>query len=169
VGKWISSAEAARLAAELERQADADGVTKHIGGAVAIVEGGILVIRRLDTEPLLPSYWELPSGGREPGDTSIIEVLQRELAEETGRPLAGIRKYLGFFDYQTSKHRKVRQWNFLVEVEPGEVKLSPGEHDAYQIFRHGHEVPADLLISAESRKVLMAALEELAQACLPLA
>lgn len=165
----ISPEHALKLASKLERQADLDGVTKHIAGAVAIVDGGALVIRRLDSEPLLPGYWELPSGGREPGDASILDVLQRELVEETGRPLAAIRKYLGFFDYQTSKHPKVRQWNFLVEVEPGEVKLSPDEHDAYLVFQRVEDVPADLLISAESRKVLIGALEEIAQPSLTLA
>lgn len=168
MSNYLSLSQALDVAAELEQQAERDGVTKHIGGAVAIVEGGVLLLRRLDTEHLLPGYWELPSGGREPGDASIIDVLARELVEETGRPLAGIQKYLGFFDYQTPKHPKVRQWNFLVEVEPGEVALSPSEHDAYQIFHRAEDVPHDLLISPESRKVLLDALCELAQASLAL-
>jgi len=163
VSNQVSPEDALQLASKLEQQADLDGVTKHIAAAVAIVDGGVLAIRRLESEPLLPGYWELPSGGREPGDASIIDVLRRELAEETGRPLAAIRKYLGFFDYQTRKHPKVRQWNFLVEVEPGEVRLSPDEHDAYQVFQRVEDVPADLLISVESRAVLIGALEELAR------
>lgn len=164
----LSQADALSFAAELERQATRDGVTKHVGAAVAVVNDGILLIRRLDSEPLLPSYWELPGGGREPTDDTLLDVLARELFEETGRPLVGIRKYLGYFDYSTSKHLKVRQWNFLVEVSPGPIMLSPSEHDRFQIVCGVDEITADLLISDESRKVLMEALRELSQPSLAL-
>ncbi|MEU7146170.1 NUDIX hydrolase [Nocardia sp. NPDC046473] len=59
--------------------------------------------------------WEPPSGKVDPGE-ALDETLIREVKEETGLDVAGIRKYLGEFDYRSGSDKKCRQFNFTVDV-----------------------------------------------------
>lgn len=147
-----------QLASDLEEQAGVDGVTKHIAGAAVIISGGILIIKRISSELLLPEYWELPSGGREPHDLCIIDTLHRELKEETGLLIKDVIYYIGFFDYKTTTHKKVRQWNFLVTPENNKIVLSPTEHDSYKIINNFSKITDNILMSIESKTVLFNAL-----------
>lgn len=142
----------------LENEATRDGVTKHVGGAVPVIDGGILIIKRASHETFLPDYWEIPSGGREKSDDTIFSTVERELREETGLEITSIVSYLGFFDYSTKTNHKVRQWNFLVSVFDNQVKLCPTEHDAYRIIKGIAEIDSGLLISVESKNVIMQSL-----------
>ncbi|MEE9986105.1 NUDIX hydrolase [Agrobacterium pusense] len=155
----LSDNELLVLAEMLESEARKEGVTKFIAGAAIIRDGGVLIIRRLSTESLLPNYWELPSGGAEYNDSTIIDTLKREVLEETGLTIDSIKTYLGYFDYKTIKHAKVRQWNFLVEVKNSEITLSENEHDAYRTVININDIP--IKISNESKKTVETAIEEI--------
>jgi 8-oxo-dGTP diphosphatase len=78
----------------------------------------------------LGGVYELPGGGVDPGET-IADGATRELEEETGLNVAIILDVIEGFDYSTDKKPHVRQINFIVEAEPGEIALDPDEHDAY--------------------------------------
>lgn len=144
-----------KLLSSLEASAKQDGVTKHVGGVVPVIDGGILIIKRAESEDFLADYWELPSGGREISDTTIFDIAERELLEETGLKINNLIHYLGFFDYETKTNKKVRQWNFLVQVTNDVIILCPNEHDEYRIVKNEQDLPAEMLISAETRNVII--------------
>jgi len=120
----------AALLRDLLHAAGADGVTKHVVGAViSNAEGKVLLLHRA-ADDYLGGLWELPSGGVDAGET-LAEALHREVAEETGLTVATIENYLGHFDYLSKSGKKTRQFNFTAQVthECGTVKLT--EHDAH--------------------------------------
>jgi 8-oxo-dGTP diphosphatase len=115
---------------EFRRQAHADGVTHFATGLAVVRDEKILVARRV-AHDYLGGVYELPGGGVDEGET-LIEGATREAKEETGLTVSSIVCTFPGFDYGTGSKQKVRQINFLVEVEPGEVVLEPNEHDEYQ-------------------------------------
>ncbi|WP_445395110.1 NUDIX domain-containing protein [Streptomyces sp. LE64] len=120
----------AALLGDLIRAADADGVTKHVVGAViSNTEGEVLLLHRA-ADDYLGGLWELPSGGVDAGET-LTEALHREVAEETGLTVTTVGAYIGHFDYLSKSGKKTRQFNFTVRVthESDTVKLT--EHDAH--------------------------------------
>ena len=60
-------------------------VVHHQGGVgiVAVTEDGEVLLVRQYRHPAGELLWEIPAGGREPGE-SVLETARRELAEETG-------------------------------------------------------------------------------------
>ncbi|WP_406486525.1 NUDIX hydrolase [Streptomyces sp. NBC_01563] len=120
----------AALLGELIHAADADGITKHVVGAViSNAEGKVLLLHRT-ADDYLGGLWELPSGGVDAGEI-LTEALHREITEETGLTVTTIGAYLGHFDYLSKSGKKTRQFNFTADVthESDTVKLS--EHDAH--------------------------------------
>lgn len=114
----------------IRARAAKDGVT-HFSTGVVIVRGGkILVVRRV-ADDHLGGWYELPGGGVNDGETFAAAAV-REALEETGLKVADVIGMVDGFDYQTPRKPKVRQINFVVSVEPGEVVLDPGEHGAYR-------------------------------------
>lgn len=111
------------------KQAKKDGVT-HVSTGIAIVRSDkILMARRADGDFLGGNY-ELPGGGVDKGET-IVEGAIREVKEETGLVVSKILDVFEGFDYTTDRKPHVRQVNFIVAVEPGNVVLDSNEHDAY--------------------------------------
>ncbi|WP_040793095.1 NUDIX hydrolase [Nocardia paucivorans] len=113
----------------LRFEAHRDGITHFVIGVAVIRAGKLLVIRRVPDD-YHGGMYELPGGGVESGE-SFAECVARELFEETGLQLRGITDFLGGFDYATRTKAKVRKFSFLVDTEPGEIALSPGEHDDF--------------------------------------
>ncbi|MEZ5102321.1 MAG: NUDIX domain-containing protein [Thermoleophilia bacterium] len=99
--------------------------------AVVVRDGHVLLVQRSADEDLFPNVWQCPAGGQEAGE-SVEETLARELLEETGLALASARRIgsdLTFLD----RNGGIEWWephNFLVEVGPGDVRLSH-EHQAF--------------------------------------
>ena len=111
-------------------QATKDGIT-HISTGVAVWRNGkILIVRRAAADFLGGSY-ELPGGGVDDGET-ISEAAIREVKEETGLSVSKILAVFAGFDYTTDRKPRVRQVNFLVEVEAGKVVLNHAEHDEFR-------------------------------------
>lgn len=120
----------AALLQALTAAADADGITKHVVGAVITDDAGQVLLLHRPTDDFLGDLWELPSGGVERGET-LTAALEREVAEETVQTVTSIRSYLGHFDYVSGSGRRTRQFNFAVAVAAGtEVRLT--EHDDFR-------------------------------------
>ncbi|MFJ6010811.1 NUDIX hydrolase [Streptomyces sp. NPDC092952] len=120
----------AALLGELLHAADADGITKHVVGAVVPDgEGRVLLLHRA-ADDYLGGLWELPSGGVD-ADETLTEALRREVAEETGLAVTEVETYLGHFDYLSRSGKKTRQFNFITATthESDTVRLT--EHDAH--------------------------------------
>lgn len=114
---------------KLRNKAAADGIT-HLSTGVAVCRDiKVLMVRRAESDSL-PGNYEMPGGGVDEGET-ILEGALREVMEETGLIVSKVISTFEGFDYSTSKKPKVRQTNYLVEVQPGEVKLNPAEHDQF--------------------------------------
>ncbi|MET9779330.1 NUDIX domain-containing protein [Streptomyces sp. NPDC006367] len=120
----------AALMGDLLHAADADGITKHVVGAVIPnAEGKVLLLHRA-ADDYLGGLWELPSGGVDAGET-LTEALFREVAEETGLTVTVIGPYLGHFDYLSKSGKKTRQFNFTARVTHKSDTVKLTEHDAH--------------------------------------
>lgn len=118
----------ASLFQEIIAQAESDEVQQLVVGAVVQYDGRVLLLKRPDDD-FMGGIWELPSGKVDPGEI-LDEALIREVKEETGLDVLGIREYLGCFDYTSGSGKKSRQFNFAVDVAASEpVELT--EHDVY--------------------------------------
>ncbi|WP_194817953.1 NUDIX hydrolase [Nocardia sp. XZ_19_385] len=126
------------LLEKLTDEAQRDEVQQLVVGAVVAHEGKVLLLQR-PADDFMGGIWELPSGKVDPGE-ALDQALIREVKEETGLKIAGIRKYLGEFDYQSGSGKKSRQFNFTVDVvDPEPVELT--EHDAYTWTSLAEEPP----------------------------
>ncbi|WP_067695453.1 NUDIX hydrolase [Nocardia jejuensis] len=115
---------------ELRQQADSEGIAHFVVGVAVFRNGKLLLVRRV-ADDYHGGMYELPGGGVESGE-SFAECVERELFEETGLRVQRITDVLGGFDYATRTKSRVRKYSFVVDTEPGEVLLAPGEHDQFQ-------------------------------------
>ncbi|NKY28078.1 NUDIX domain-containing protein [Nocardia gamkensis] len=125
----MESDDLTRIEQQLRSEARRDGIAHFVVGVAVFREGRLLVVRRV-ADDYHGGMYELPGGGVESGET-FAECVERELLEETGLRLRAVLDFLGGFDYATRTKSKVRKYSFLVEAEPGDVVLAPGEHDAF--------------------------------------
>jgi 8-oxo-dGTP pyrophosphatase MutT (NUDIX family) len=106
----------------------------------------ILLIQRSKSDSM-PSRWEIPGGGCDDDDKSILHAVARELWEEAGLNAASIGPLVGKPHFFVSRSGKqVCKFNFLVEVEQItkgrlEVKLNPVEHQSF-VWANEEEVKA---------------------------
>lgn len=112
----------------LKRRAAADGITKHVVGAVITDTAHRVLLLHRTADDYLGGLWELPSGGVDDGET-LTEALHREVEEETGLTVSAIGSYLGHFDYLSKSGKKTRQFNFSATATGETIKLT--EHDAH--------------------------------------
>lgn len=120
----------AALLGDLIQAADADGITKHVVGAVIPnAEGKVLLLHRT-ADDYLGGLWELPSGGVDAGET-LTEALHREVTEETGLTVTATGVYLGHFDYLSKSGKKTRQFNFTATTTHKSDTVKLTEHDAH--------------------------------------
>ena len=101
-------------------------IQKIILAGLVVSDGKILILQRNSNEDVYPNMWELPSGKREPLESSN-DSLTREIKEETGIDVEVIMP-VSTFDYQVDKPEEIRdstQINFIVTPKSGsEIKLS---------------------------------------------
>lgn len=95
----------------------------------------ILLIQR-SAKDSMPHLWEIPGGGCDEGDESILHSVTRELKEEAGLVPRMIRSAVGQgYVFSLAPGRFTRKINFIVELDGGEdvldVKLDPDEHEAF--------------------------------------
>lgn len=109
-------------------------IQKIVVGGVLILNNKVLILQRSHDEEVYPSIWELPSGKREPLE-STEGALIREFKEETDIDVK-ILYPISVFDYQTEKGGEIKdstQINFLVTTldDSSRVKIS-NEHIGYK-------------------------------------
>ena len=143
------------LLEQLIFESKAQEIQKLIVGAVIKLEGKFLLLERQSSD-FMGGLVELPSGAVDSGE-DLLTALAREIQEETGLFVKSVNVYLGSFDYLSGSGKKSRQFNFLVETEPGEISLSPNEHCAYHLISLTDKNFIKLNISEATKTVLLAA------------
>lgn len=129
-----------------------DGVQKLVVGAVISKNNKFLLVERVLSD-FMGGFVEIPSGTVEAGE-GLLTALAREVQEETGLIVTSVLEYLGSFDYKSSSGKKTRHFNFLVEVEDGEIKLNPTEHQAYYLVALSDAAFTTLNISDATKGIL---------------
>jgi 8-oxo-dGTP pyrophosphatase MutT (NUDIX family) len=80
----------------------------------------------------MPNRWEVPGGGCDEEDESILHGVARELREEAGLKAAHIGPRIGVPHLFLSRSgKKICRFNFFVEAEGTNVKLDQNEHQAF--------------------------------------
>jgi 8-oxo-dGTP pyrophosphatase MutT (NUDIX family) len=141
---------------------------KRIVAGVAIIASSfinpslkkLLLLQRSAGENIYPLMYDIPGGGAEPVDQTIIDTVVREAAEETGLVVTKVLRTFDGFEYTTRTGPAV-QFNFVVEVEDGmdaTVTLNPCEHQAFAWVGHGDDL-SQYLITESMGKVVDDALE----------
>jgi 8-oxo-dGTP diphosphatase len=117
---------------QLHADADRDGITKLVVGAIVHADGRVLILRRSAEDAFMAAIEELPSGGVEPGE-NLLTALERELAEEIGwtGPLTLDPGFVTHFDYISGSGRKARQYTFGLAYHGRPIVLS-AEHTAHR-------------------------------------
>ena len=138
--------------------AEKDGVQKLVVGAVICKNDRFLLLERVPSDSM-GGFVGIPSGTVEAGE-DLLTALAREVQEETGLLVRSVLEYLGSFDWTSSSGKKTRHFNFSVEVEDGEIKLSSTEHQAYYFVELSGENFTTLNISDETKEVLRIAAQQ---------
>ena len=142
----------ATIIQQLLTEAQKDGVQKLVVGAAIYKNNKFLFIERVPAD-FMGGFVEIPSGTVEAGE-GLLTALAREVQEETGLIVTSVLEYLGSFDYRSSSGKKTRHFNFLVEVEDGEIKLNPTEHQAYYLVALSDAAFTTLNISDVTKGIL---------------
>ena len=137
---------------QLIAESQADNIQKLVVGAVISKGDKFLFLERIPSD-FMGGLVELPSGTVEPGE-DLLAALSREVQEETGLGITSVLQYLNHFDYVSGSGKKTRQFNFLVEVEDGEIKIDPNEHKTHYFVSPSDESFATLNISDAVKAVL---------------
>lgn len=112
----------------IERGKD-DGIEKNVVGAIIVNEKNQILVMSRKVDDFMGGIDELPSGNMEKGE-SIFDALIREVKEETNLDLKEVLCFINSFDYISGSGKKARQYNFLIDVNDNEIKLT--EHDEYK-------------------------------------
>ena len=143
---------------QLLSDSEKDGVQKLVVGAVICLNNKFLLIERVLSD-FMGGFVEIPSGTVETGE-DLLTALAREVQEETGLVVVSVLEYLGSFDYRSSSGKKTRHFNFIVEVEGGEVQLNPTEHQAYYLVALSDAAFTTLNISDATKQILKTAAQQ---------
>ena len=140
------------LIQKLLTDAQRDGVQKLVVGAVIYKNNKFLLVERVPSDSM-GGFVGIPSGTVEAGE-DLLTALAREVQEETGLIVTSVLKYLGSFDWTSSSGKKTGHFNFFVEVEDGEIKLNPTEHQAYFLVALSDAAFTTLNISDATKGIL---------------
>ncbi|MEV3927465.1 NUDIX domain-containing protein [Actinomadura coerulea] len=137
---------------QLCANADRDGITKLVVGAIVHSDGQVLILRRSAEDAFMAGIEELPSGGVEPGE-NLLTALERELAEEIGwaGALTLDPGFVTHFDYISGSGRRARQYTFGVPHQ-GQLIVLSTEHTAYRWLNPAELAGSD--ITAETARTI---------------
>ncbi len=117
-----------------------------VGAMVYNPAGKLLLIQRASHD-YMGSLWEVPGGAVDAADATVLDGLARELREETGlvlrrviRPVRCGREAEGAV-FSTRRGTSLCKFTFEVEVDEGDVRLDPNEHEAF-LWASGDEFKA---------------------------
>jgi 8-oxo-dGTP diphosphatase len=128
--------------------------------AVIIKEKKVLLLKRREDEDVYPGMWELSSGKREFGETSI-EALLREVKEETGLSVV-VDRPISVFEYIVELPTEIRdttQINFLAHLLDPEEKVILKGHETARWFDKEELYSLDN-ITEEVKKCVIKSLED---------
>jgi len=107
-------------------------------------DGTFLILRRSLENTFKPTWWDIPGGVVEPGE-SLEEALSREIQEETGLIVQIIEPLHTYTDLDDYPSRQIVQMIFKCQLVSGKVVLNPMEHDEYK-WIHFDSIPKDLRV-----------------------
>jgi 8-oxo-dGTP pyrophosphatase MutT (NUDIX family) len=127
----------------------------------------LLILQRAAGDSM-PNLWEVPGGGCDADNESILNGIAREVWEESGLKVSALSHLIGDGQVFFTRKRqlKVCKFTFEVEVESTEeVKLDPDEHQnylwvteaecrSYQVEREGAVAEFKFTTSAQEATVL---------------
>lgn len=103
-------------------------------GVIPTFDEKLLLTRRSLSEKFLPGAWGLPCGKIDFGE-SLEDAVDRELLEETGLLVGGLKKLVGYSMFMSTKEGDELhnlQVNYLVEVLKPEPVTLDKSNDAYK-------------------------------------
>ena len=94
-------------------------------------ERSVLLIKRSETEDVLPGVWDIPGGTLEDGEDPKEGVL-REVKEETNLEVKNLRlfHYTSSVDY--GKNEQFVRLIFTGECASSDIRLNPEDHGEYR-------------------------------------
>ncbi|KAF8542593.1 NUDIX hydrolase domain-like protein, partial [Trichophaea hybrida] len=116
----------------------------------------LLLLRRAPTDSF-PNRWEVPGGGTEPCDATLLDTVVREVREETGLEVVAVTHDLGVVEF-VGRGGRGKKFSFVVEVVEGEVRTNPGEHTEWR-WCTGEDVGGLKITTEAQREVIMRAFE----------
>lgn len=137
---------------KLLNRAKKDAIQKIVVRAVVEQNSKFLLLKRAVAE-FMGGLIVLPGGSVNIGEDPL-QALAREVKEETNLTITAIIAYLGSFDYSSSSGKKIRQFNFFVEIRPGDIKIDLNEHSNYYLLNPSDEEFSKLNISDGTKTVL---------------
>ena len=146
------------LIQQLLTDSQKDGIQKLVVGAVIYKNNKFLLLERVPSDSM-GGFVGIPSGTVEAGE-GLLTALAREVHEETGLTVTSVLEYLRSFDWTSNSGKKTRHFNFLVEVEDDEIKLSPSEHRAYYWVALSDAAFTTLKISDATKEILEIAAQQ---------
>ena len=135
----------------LEQIAANDDVDKIVVGAVIRNSCGKILLVKRKINDFMGGIYEIPGGNSEQGE-NICDTLIREVKEETNLNVTGIGSYINYFDYTSDEGKKCRQFNFVVDVNPGKIILT--EHDYFKWVDYD-DICSEKLISKEVKECIL--------------
>jgi 8-oxo-dGTP pyrophosphatase MutT (NUDIX family) len=117
----------------LENYLNNSGLEGVIVGAYVFDEAGRLLIVQRAKNDSMPLLWEIPGGGVENKDESLLHAAVRELWEESGLRAHHVHQLVGEgYEFLSRRDRKSYcRYCFTIHVDGYDVKLKPDEHQAY--------------------------------------
>ena len=73
-----------------------EGRNREVASCIIFDNDKILIIRRSNTDPWKPGWWDLPGGHVDPGE-SPIEAAVREALEETNLIVSNLIEFITYF------------------------------------------------------------------------
>lgn len=94
-------------------------------------EGEVLLIKRSETEDVLPGVWDIPGGTLEDGEDPK-EGATREVKEETNLEVKNLRLFYYTSNVDQEKNKQFVRLIFAGECVSSDIRLNPEDHDEYR-------------------------------------
>lgn len=111
---------------KLDLEQEAREKRLSVGAIISNSMGLVLLVKRKDNEDFMPSVWEIPGGGVDPGET-LQRAIEREVREETGLVLSAA----GYQVINTCTYGDTVQYNFHLPLSVSNPRITLAEHSEY--------------------------------------